>query len=93
MEKMLQIQELCPLTERTYTDKNGQPKVFASRGVVLTNGIDSFYAELTEDLARRTDFKAGEMRYWRIECTTRRYTDKNGVQRFSNEFYVRRVSL
>ena len=49
MEKLVMIREQLPLQERNYTDRNGQPQVFASVGFVLTDGTDTFYAELTGD--------------------------------------------
>ena len=46
MEKLVMIKEQLALSERNYTDRNGQPQVFASVGFVLTDGIDTFYAEV-----------------------------------------------
>ena len=52
MEKTVLIVEQLPLQERSYNDRNGQPQVFASRGFVLTDGIDTFHAQATGNLAQ-----------------------------------------
>ena len=46
MEKSVQIIQQGALVERPYQDRNGQQQVFASMGWTLTDGIDTFYAEL-----------------------------------------------
>ena len=38
MERIYFIDEMTPLLEHSYTDKNGQPQVFAVQGFVLREG-------------------------------------------------------
>ena len=52
MEKTMKIQKLLPLQDRQYNDQQGQPRVFTSMGMVLTDGIDTLFAEATGDYAR-----------------------------------------
>ena len=49
MELFVTIIEQRPLQSRPYTDSQGQNRVFYSKGFVLSNGIDEFYAEMTGD--------------------------------------------
>ena len=46
------IQQAFPLVERPYTDRNGNQALFASRGFILTDGIDTVHAEAVGDFAK-----------------------------------------
>ena len=48
----MKIQKLLPIQDRQYNDQQGQPRVFTSMGMVLTDGIDTLFAEATGDYAR-----------------------------------------
>lgn len=52
MEKLVFIAKQLALEEREYTTQNGEKKVMASKGFVLSDGLDIFYAELTGNQAR-----------------------------------------
>ena len=52
MERFLMIKEQLPMRERSYTDQQGQQKVFVSVGFVLTDGINTMFAEAVGDMAR-----------------------------------------
>lgn len=52
MEKLVFIVKQFALEEREYTAPNGEKKVMASKGFVLTDGLDIFFAELTGNQAR-----------------------------------------
>ena len=49
MEKTFKIEKMLPLNDRQYKDQQGQQRVFTSLGFVLTDGIDTIYAEATGD--------------------------------------------
>ena len=51
MEKLVTIIDQLPLASRPYTAQDGTQKVFNSRGFILSDGIDEFYAEMTGDMA------------------------------------------
>ena len=53
MEKIVTITKVQPLKERSYINGNGDNEVFVSRGFVMTDGIDTFYAEATGEYARQ----------------------------------------
>ena len=51
MEKLVRIINQFPLASRSYTAQDGTQRTFHSRGFLLTDGIDEFYAEMTGDMA------------------------------------------
>ncbi len=92
MEKYVTILHQYPLLSRTYTDRDGQTKIFHSRGFHLTDGIDEFYAEIQGEGA----VNAGEFapdRIHRVQCflKARKYTDKNGAERFDNQVVITKL--
>lgn len=94
MEKIITIQKALPTTERAYTDKNGQPQVFTSRGFVLSDGIDTFYAEMQGDLARvnaHTAYDTGTTYSVQLQLSLRTYTDSQGTERYVNEARIMKM--
>ncbi|MBP3517665.1 MAG: hypothetical protein J6K31_04520 [Parabacteroides sp.] len=92
MEKYVNILHQYPLQSRTYTDRDGQQRIFHSRGFHLTDGIDEFYAEMQGEgatLAGEVDPNA----IHRVQCflKARRYTDKNGAERFDNQVIITKL--
>lgn len=86
MEKLVTIKEQLPLSERQYTDRNGQPQLFASVGFVFTDGIDTFYAEMTGDRARALGTLDKERAY-RVQCEMkeRQFADRDGLVRHATD--------
>lgn len=85
MEKLVTIVKQLPLQERNYTDKNGQMQVFASVGFELTDGIDSFYAEIQGNDARvvpQYDLSVSHI----VQCqmNARQFQDQQGRTRYDN---------
>ncbi len=93
MEKIMTIQHIMPVTERQYTDKYGQLQNFVSRGLLLSDGIDSLYAEITGENARRTDLKEGLTCNFSFGIMSRRWEDKNHQERYSNDITIYRIGL
>lgn len=92
MEKTLQIVQQGALTERQYTDRNGVPQVFASRGFILTDGIDTFYAEATGDYARSLgQFDTSLLHRTQLQMYFREYKDKDGNTRYTNEIRIIKI--
>ena len=48
----MKIQKVLPIQDRQYQDQQGQQRVFTSMGFVLTDGVDTLFAEATGDYAR-----------------------------------------
>lgn len=91
MEKFLQIVQSFPLQEREYTDRNGQQQMFASRGFILSDGIDRMYAEMQGEYARsmkNVQFDAACLHRVQMQMNAHEYKDKDGAMRFSNEVRI-----
>lgn len=91
MEKTVQIIQQGALVERPYRDCNGQQQVFASMGFTLTDGVDTFYAEMQGDLARSyRDIHPDTSLLHRaqMQMSIREYKDKDGNSRYSNEIRI-----
>ena len=92
METFVTIIEQRPLQSRTYQDNQGQSRVFHSRGFVLTNGIDEFYAEMTGDAALNCpEMDLGVLHIVQATIRQRAYQDKNGTTRYENQIYITRL--
>ena len=89
MEKLVTIIQQLPLQERSYTDRNGQNQVFASRGFVLTDGIDTFYAEAVGDMARTMpQYDPSVMHTVQCQMSQREFSGSDGVTRHSTEVRI-----
>lgn len=89
MEKLVSIQQQLPLVERQYTDRQGQPQVFASRGFVLSDGVDTFYAEAVGDMARSMpQYDPAVMHHAQCQMSLREYEDKNGTKHWQTEVRI-----
>ena len=89
MEQIVRIVSVGVYAERQYQKQDGTNEYFKSRGLVMKHGGDTFYGELTSDLAsknRETEFFQNQQYvvkgYWRH----RTWGDNN--DRHENAFYV-----
>lgn len=92
MENLVTIIDQHPLVSRPYTAQDGTQKVFNSRGFILSDGIDEFYAEMTGDMA----VAAGEYdrTVWHKMqgyIKQRSFQDKNNVTRFDNQIFITKL--
>ena len=92
MENLVTIIDQLPLVSRPYTAQDGTQKVFNSRGFILSDGIDEFYAEMTGDMA----VAAGEYdrTVWHKMqgyIKQRSFQDKNNVTRFDNQIFITKL--
>ena len=88
MDKIIKIITVHPYQERTYTDKNGEQKVWKSKGFTFKHGKSQFYAEADGNVAEALkDFYPNDGREYVAYVTmhVREYTDASGVKRFINE--------
>lgn len=91
MEKTVQIIQQGALTERPYQDRNGQQQVFATMGWTLTDGIDTFYAEMQGDLARSYRDSYPDPSIWhrvQLQMGIREYRDRDNNPHVSNEIRI-----
>ena len=93
MEKLVTIMEERPVVARNYTAQDGTQKTFYSKGFILTDGIDEFYAEMTGDMARDAQpYDATLIHKMQGYIKQRSFTDKNGQTRFENQIIITRMS-
>ncbi len=92
MEKIVRVLEQSSLQQRTYTDKAGLQQVFNFMGFVLTDGNDTFYAELTGDRATRQTVCDPQYMYGvQLEIRHSTYTDHQGMLRNKNDIYLNSI--
>lgn len=92
MEKTVQIVQQFPLCEREYTDSNKNVQVFASKGFILTDGIDTFYAEATGDYARTLgNFDQTLFHSVQLQVSIHEYDGKEGNKRYSNNIRIVKI--
>ncbi len=81
MEKILKIIEVGNLSNRTYTDRNGQSQTITSRQLLLKSGEDTFYAEATGDRAVQiTNEMKGSLCWARLGLTARKGQKTDGTE-------------
>lgn len=90
MEKTMKIEKVLPIQDRQYTDQQGQQRVFTSMGFVLTDGIDTIYAEATGDYARSLvgHLNAGDMIRVQLSMSVRDWQDQQGQTRYEVRMYI-----
>ena len=93
MEKLVRIIDQLPLSSRAYTAQDGTPRTFHSRGFLLTDGIDEFYAEMTGDAALSCpELDRTVLHAVQAQIRQRAYQDKNGTTRYENQVYITRIA-
>ena len=93
MEKLVTILEQRPVVARNYTAQDGTQKTFYSKGFILTDGIDEFYAEMTGDMARDAQpYDTALLHRMQGYIKQRSFTDKNGQTRYENQIIITRMS-
>ena len=95
MERIFQIKEQLPLRERSYTDQQGQQKVFVSTGFVLTDGINTVFAEAVGDMARVLDQQKPNQQVPHLvdyELSCREWQDSQQQRRFENTVRITKMA-
>lgn len=93
MEIICRIVEQGALTQRRYTDRQGQEQTFTSMPFVLASGTDTLYAELTGEAAAKQG-PASKDYYYKADLQLRadRYTTQQGEERQSTRIYINRIA-
>lgn len=95
MERIFQIKEQLPLRERSYTDQQGQQKVFVSTSFVLTDGINTVFAEAVGDMARALDQQKPNQQVPHLvdyELSCREWQDSQQQRRFENTVKITKMA-
>ena len=89
MESIVTIIEVGAYSERQYNRQDGTQEYFKSRGLVMKHGGDSFYGEMTGELAsknRSTEFYQNQLYvvkgFWKMKT----WGDNN--DRHENVLYI-----
>ena len=94
MEKTVRILEQGELSTRKYNDRRtGEEKEIKSVTFKLTDGLDSFYAEMTGDKAANLP-KLDKTYTYRVQCTmtAREWTAAStGERQTSTAIYLERI--
>ena len=90
MEKTMKIQKVLPIQDRQYQDQQGQQRVFTSMGFVLTDGVDTLFAEATGDYARSLVgyLNEGDTVRTQLSMGVREWQDQQGQDRYENRIYI-----
>ena len=90
MEKTMKIKKVLPIQDRQYNDQQGQPRVFTSMGFVLTDGVDTIFAEATGDYARSLvgHLNEGDMVRVQLSMSVRDWQDQQGQTRYEVRAYI-----
>ena len=92
MEKNVIIKEQFPLREYQYTDSEGQQHTVATRGFVLTDGLDSFYAEMKGDRARNIGTLPIDNFYSvSMELRSRSFKTTSGETMWTTDIYINNI--
>ena len=92
MEKLITIIEQRPVVARNYTAQDGTQNTFYTKGFILTDGIDEFYAEMTGDMARDgQSYDVSLLHKMQGYIKQRSFTDKNGQTRFENQIVITKM--
>ena len=95
MERIFHIKEQLPLRERSYTDQQGQQKVFVSTGFVLTDGINTVFAEAVGNMARALDQQKPNQQLPHLvdyELSCREWQDSQQQRRFENTVRITKMA-
>ena len=95
MQRIYFIDEMTPLLEHSYTDKNGQPQVFAVQGFVLSDGCNTLYGETQGSYAKAAlalKLTVGQCVAVQTISTARSYTTKDGEQRWENRVTITNIA-
>ena len=93
MEKTMKVSKVLSIQDRQYNDQQGQPRVFTSMGFVLTDGVDTIFAEATGDYARSLVgyLNEGDMVRVQLSMSVRDWQDQQGQTRYENRAYINAI--
>lgn len=93
---LVTIKKTFPLVEREYDNRRtGQKDVFRSKAYILSDGLNSWYAEAIGTLAQtleKNPLDEGQFISAELTFSVREYTDKDGVVRNNNEVTITRIA-
>ena len=89
MEKLVLIQAVGAYAERQYNKQDGTVEYFRSRGVVMKHGGDTFYGEMTGDVASKNrDMQYNTNQPYIVKGYWKHRTWGDNQDRHENMFYI-----
>ena len=92
MEKLVTILEQGAHSERQFTGRDGQPTVFHFMDFVLSDGIDTFHAQATGNLAQALQ-PLDKNSLHKVQChiSHRTFDRQDGSVGHENVIYIDRI--
>ena len=92
MEKLVVVLQALPFEERPFVGKDGSKQVFASRKLILSDGVDTFQAEMTGDTARANkdvQYDMTTLHRVQIQMSVRKWTTKDtNAEQYANDIRI-----
>lgn len=93
---LVTIHEVLPIVARDYDNRTtGKKDTFYSKGYVLSDGLNTFYAEAVGNLAQRLEREPLNTEGFvnvEISMSARKFTDTRGGERYSTDIIIQRIS-
>lgn len=93
---LVSIQQVMPMVSRTFQNRvTGQTDVFKSKGFILSDGLNSFYAEATGKTAEAletTPIDADKIISVELSFRVREFEDKDHNKRYNTEITIQRMT-
>lgn len=93
---LVTIHEVLPIVARDYDNRTtGKKDTFYSKGYVLSDGLNTFYAEAVGNLAQRLEREPLNTEGFvnvEISLSARKFTDTRGGERYSTDIIIQRIS-
>lgn len=92
---LVTIQNVLPMVARDYDNRTtGRKDTFYSKGYVLSDGLNTFYAEAIGQLAQRLEREPLNTNAFinvELSMSARKFTDAKGGERFSTDIIIQRI--
>lgn len=92
---LVTIQEVLPMVARDFDNKTtGKKDTFYSKGYVLSDGLNTFYAEAFGNLAQRLEREPLNVNGFvnvELSSNARSYENSNNQKRYSTDIIIQRI--
>lgn len=92
---LVTIQEVLPMVARDFDNKTtGKKDTFYSKGYVLSDGLNTFYAEALGNLAQRLErepLNANGFINVEVSSNARSYETSTNQKRYSTDIIIQRI--
>ncbi len=95
MEKLVRVMDQRPMVKRDWTNSQGENITLKSVEIVMTDGNDTFVAEVTDQMAETLSDKPldkGMMYGVRLKMTVRSWENKDHVMVIANNVKLLSIS-